>query len=50
MSIMKRGTTVTPAGRRGPIESRRGSRRPVGLPQEPWGVRILVVHRYGTVE
>ena len=47
---MKWGPTVPPAGRRGPVESRRRSRRPLGLPEGPWGVRILVVHGYGTVE
>ena len=47
---MKRGPTVPPAGRRGPVGSRRGPWRPLGLPWEPQGVRILVVHGYGTVE
>ena len=44
---MKRGPTVPPAGRRGPVGSQRSPRRPVGLPWGPWGVRILVMHRIG---
>ena len=47
---MKQAPTVPPAGRRGPVGSRRGSQRPLGLQQGPQGVRILVVHGYGTVE
>ena len=39
---MKRGPTVPPAGRRG------GG--PWGYLRGHWGVRILVVHGYGTVE
>ena len=47
---MKRGPTVPPAVRRGPVGSRRASRRPMGTPEGPVWVRISIVHRYGTVE
>ena len=47
---MKRGPTVPPGVRRGPVGSRRGPGGPVGTPEGPVWVRTSIVHRYGTVE
>ena len=47
---MKRGPTVPPAVRRGPVGTRRASGGPAGTPWRAQGVRTSIVHRYGTVE
>ena len=47
---MKRGPTVPPAVRQGPVGSQRGPGGPVGTPRGPVWVRISIVHQYGTVE
>ena len=47
---MKRGPTVPPAVRRGPVGSRRAPEGPVGTPECPVWVRTSIVHQYGTVE
>ena len=47
---MKRGPPVPPGVRRGPVGSRRASRRPVRTLEGPVWVRTSIVHRYGTVE
>ena len=46
---MKRGPTVPPAVRRGPVGSRRGPGGPVGPPEGPVWVRTSIVHQYGTI-
>ena len=46
----KRGPTVPPAVRPGPVGSRQGPGGPVGTPWHAQGVRTSIVHRYGTVE
>ena len=49
---MKRGPTVPPTVRQGPVGSRQGPRGLVGTPEGPgpvW-VRTSIVHQYGAVE
>ena len=46
---MKRGPTVPPVVRRGPVGSRRGPRGPVATPEGSVWVRTSIVHRYVTV-
>ena len=47
---MKRGPTVPPGVRWGPVGSQRGAGGPVGTPQGPVWVRTSIVHQYRTVE